>query len=471
MSRSRSLLANTMVFAITNLVSKFLGFLMLPLYTSILTTEEFGTADLISTTVGILTPLLTLSIANASMRFALDKSVDNKDVFMIGIKTIMKGFLFLIILLPFFNIIPVFRDNLIWFYLLYLSSVMQTYLNLFSRGIGKVKIIGVAGVVNSLVFVIANVGLLYYERLGVEGFLLSYIIANFFGIVVLFFGARFSTLLHTNKTDIVLRKEMLQYTIPLVPNALSWWVNHSSNRYLIGVFGTVADVGLFAAAVRMPSILTTLQSVFIQAWQVSAITEYDKEDNKVFFSKIYSYYSTAMVLGCSILIVATKYIATFLFAKEFYQAWIYTPFLLVSVVFGSMVGFYSSFYLAHKKTKVLFTTTFLGAIITIVLNLILLPFIGIMGAAIANVFAYFSVWLFLHVDSKKFLILEVNFRKFYYIYFLVFIEAVLIVQFPNRLGELLSLILFIIILTINYSNVKGIYHDAKTKILKKNKSI
>lgn len=451
-----------MLFAITTLVSKFLGFLMIPLYTSILSTEEFGAADLISTTVAILTPVLTLSIANASMRFAFDKSIDQGSVFMIGFKTIMIGFLFLIILLPVFNFFPIFKENIVWFYLLYLTSVIQTYLNLFSRGIGKIRVIGVANVLNSLIFIIANVGLLYYLRFGVKGFLLSIILANFVGISVLFFGARIYKYVNNNKTDSDLRKEMLQYSIPLLTNDLSWWVNNSSNRYLIRVFGTLADVGMFAAAIRMPSILTTIQSVFIQAWQISAITEYDKEDSKVFFSKVYSYYSTVMVIGCSIMILLTKYISSFLFANEFYNAWIYTPFLLVSTVFGSMVGFYSSFYLAHKKTKRLFTFTLMGAISTIVLNLILIPSFGIMGSAMTSVFAYITIWLFLHIDSKKFLILDLKFGKFYIMYVLIFLEACLIIQFPNRLGELFALLTFFINLTLNYKNLINIFYDFRS---------
>lgn len=459
MSRSKSLLSNTIIFALTNLVTKFLGFLMLPLYTSVLSREELGTADIINTTVALLTPLLTLNIVNASMRFALDKSQDAKQVFIISFKIIMYGFVFLLLLSPFFYSIQIFKSYIILFYLLYITSVIYIFLSLFLRGVDKIKIIGIASIFNSLGFVFANIILLYYLRMKVDGFLIALMIGNTVGILTLIVGGKVCKYFTVKKNNKILQKEMINYSLPLVPNSLGWFVNHTSSRYFIGLFRGVSDVGLFAAAIRMPSILIALQSVFSQAWQISAITEYDKEDNIPFFSKIYTYYSISMVLACSVLIIGTKYIAKFLFAEEFYEAWIYTPLLLVSVVFGAMVGFYSAFYLAHKKTKILFRSTLTGAIVTIVLNIILIPCIGLMGSAIANTLAYFCIWLYLHLDSKKFLELHVVFHKQYKIYLILTVQAIFAIVMPEDLYLVSVIFCLLVILYLVSFDIRYMVKD------------
>ena len=469
MSRSKALINNTLVFAISNFASKFLGFLMLPLYTSVLTREEFGTADLINTTVGLLIPVFTLSMANAALRFALDKSVNSKHVFSLGLKILFLGFFILLLLFPLLYQFEIFQGYYILFYLLYLSSILQTFFSLFSRGIDKVKLVGIAGVANSVMMVVANIVLLYFLKMGVDGFLSSMVMANFLAAAILFFGGKMYQYISFKKNEKLLLKEMIAYAAPLIPNSLSWWINHTSNRYIIKYFCSVAEVGLFSAAARMPSILVAVQRIFVQAWQISAITEYDKDDNIPFFSKVYSYYNTFMVLSSSVLILATKYIAMILFAKSFYEAWVFTPFLLVSVVFGSMVGFYSSFYLAHKKTKVLFTSTLMGAIVTIGVNLILVPRIGPMGSSIANALAYFSVWLFLHVDSKKFLKLEVPFLKTYLLYVILLGQATVTVYITGLNGEIGSLIGLLVILILSRKDIIQILNKSKNFIALKRK--
>lgn len=465
MSRSKALLNNTIVFAISNFASKFLGFLMLPLYTSVLSREEFGTADLINTTVGLLIPVFTLSMANAALRFALDKSVDSKHVFSLGLKILFFGFFILLLLFPLLYQFKIFQGYYILFYLLYLSSILQTFFSLFSRGIDKIRLVGVAGVANSVIMVVANIVLLYFLKMGVDGFLSSMVMANFFAAAILFFGGKMYQYISFKKTEKLLLKEMIAYAAPLIPNSLSWWINQTSNRYIIKYFCSVAEVGLFSVAARMPSILVAVQRIFVQAWQISAITEYDKENNIPFFSQIYSYYNTFMVLSSSVLILATKYISIILFAKSFYEAWIFTPFLLVSVVFGSMVGFYSSFYLAHKKTKVLFTSTLMGAIVTIGVNLILVPRIGPMGSAIANALAYFSVWLFLFIDSRKFLKLKISNKNLFTLYSILFIQAILVTNIPSGLGELFSLLCFLFIVFFSRKMIIQMIYDTKRLFL------
>lgn len=230
MGRYKSLVGNTVIFGICNFTSKLLVFVMLPFYTAVLTTDQFGTADLITTTVGLLQPILTLGIAEGCMRFALDKKYDQRQVFAIGWIVILLGFLLLLASSPLLKRVSGVGDYLIFFVFLYVSTVINTFLNLFCRGIQKVKIVGLAGVVSAFTVVLSNILLLFIFKFGVKGYLSSMIIAHIVASIVLFWGGGLSKYWFS-KVDSKAFLDVLKYSIPLAPNRLSWWVNHSSNRF------------------------------------------------------------------------------------------------------------------------------------------------------------------------------------------------------------------------------------------------
>lgn len=454
-NRYKELAGNTLIFAICNFTAKLLVFFMLPFYTAVLSKEEFGTADLITSTVSLLQPFLTIAIAEACMRFALDSAKDTKQVFAVGLKTILIGMAIIIIASPLLKKLPGLEGYMLLFIGLYVTTIMNSFLNYFGRGIQKVKIVGIAGVVSAFTAVVCNILLLFVFHCGIAGYLLSMIVAHLTASCVLFFGGKMAQYLSWD-TPAPLTKEMIQYSLPLVPNKLSWWINHLSNRFILNHFCGVADVGLYSAAARMPSIIDTFRGIFIEAWQLSTITEYDKKDSETFFNNIFRVYSVFMLLLTSLLIAFSKLIGGVLYSKEFYQAWEFTPLLLLSVFFGSLVAFYSPMYLAHKKTNRLFVFTLVGAIITIISNLFLVPFLGVRGAAVSSVFSYFCIYLSMAIDSKKYIVINVNNLLLYVSYALLAIQATLVSFNVIRPMGLFSCVILLAIIIFNFSAIREI---------------
>ena len=169
---------------------------------------------------------------------------------------------------------------------------------------------------------------------------------------------------------------------------------------------------------------------------------------------MYRGYNTLIIFSCSILIVFSQLLATVLYSADFYNAWLFTPFLLVGVVFGSLVAYYSPFYLAHKKTKILFFSTFAGAAITIVFNIILIPRIGIMGAAITSVLSNLMIYMWLHIDSKKYMEYNYNSLRYYLSYFILVSQAIIVSLFGKNPVGLLSVVCLLILSCINYTDIK-----------------
>lgn len=454
MNKYKTLFNNTLIFFISEFASKILVFLLLPLYTRYLTTEQYGIVDLIATTVNLLLPIFTLCIAQAAMRFAMDEESDRRQIFSFGARVILLGFILLLASYPFLIRINNIEKYLTLLYMLYIASALDTQFSQFSKAINKVALVGISGVVKTVVMIGSNLILLVGFQLGITGYVVSTVLAHTASILFLFIGAklyRYCTIKGTTKTYV---GEMLRYSIPLIPNTLSWWLNNFASRYIILLFCGVGIQGMFAAASKIPVILATVQAIFISAWQLSAISEYKNPNRDEFYSRIYTLYNTGMVLCASVLIVLVRVIAWVLFAGEYYGAWIYIPLLLVSVVFGAMSGYLSTFFSASKQTGTLFSTTFIGGVSAVCVNFVLVPYFGPVGSSVAAVLSNVVVWAILLHKCKKFVNLDTGGAPLLICYVLLIIQAGCMMYFQGVFGYINSVVVLMIIAAINFGYLK-----------------
>ena len=212
-------------------------------------------------------------------------------------------------------------------------------------------------------------------------------------------------------TDRKLIKEMIVYSAPLAINSVAWWINTASDKYIITFFCGAAINGIYSVAYKIPTILSTLQTIFYNAWSVSAITEFDKDDKDSFIGNIYSLYMCVSTIGCSAILIFNKFFASLLYAKDFFEAWAYVPFLLLGVVFNGIALFEGCLFTAVKKTKDVSQTTIVGAIVNTIANFALIPLYGAIGAAFATMIGYFTVWLVRTISLQKIVRMKVNWIK------------------------------------------------------------
>ena len=373
MGNYKYLAKNIGVLALSNFATKLLSFFLVPLYTSILTTEEYGTYDLFATTVYLLVPILTLNIQDATIRFSLDKNYEKKDIISISLDIFGKG---LVILLVFSvvnhvaNLFPIFNDYLLVFVLMYIFQALVGIMTAFARGCEKITEISIASVLGSIVFIGLNILFLVFFRLGLMGYFLSSILGNLSQVLYLTRVTqtwRYFRFRGINKDT---EGSMLKYSCPLIANTVAWWITNASDRYVVmWLCGTAAN-GIYSVAYKIPSILNILQSIFTQAWTLSAVKEFDPEDKDGFFSNMYNGFNCLMVLACSFLILSDKFFARILYAKDFYNAWEYVPFLLISIVFGATAGYIGGIFSALKEAKMLAQSTTIGAVVNIILNIV-----------------------------------------------------------------------------------------------------
>jgi O-antigen/teichoic acid export membrane protein len=376
------------ILTISNFASKILIFLLVPLYTSILSTTEYGIFDLVVTTVSLLFPLLTANVVDAVMLFSMDKDYSNEEVASIGIKYISISILIVglgLLVFSQFNIFSNIRKIRVFIFLYYLSYVLNQYFIQYAKGIEKVKEMGIAGVIGTIVMIGANILFLVVIKAGLSGFFIANIFAQAIPASYLFFRLQFWKILRSLSKNRQLEKQMIFYSLPLVCTSLGWWVNNAADKYVVTWLCGVTANGILSVSYKIPSIINTLQGIFNQAWQISAVKEYGEMDMASFYGKTFTYLNVMMCIACSGLILLTKPLAHFLYAKDFYAAWQYAPYLLISSTLNFASGFIGPILAAKKDSKSMAMAAVYGAIVNIILNIALVYLMGIQGATTATV--------------------------------------------------------------------------------------
>ena len=393
-TRLGKLLSNTLIFTVGKFVSKLIVILMLPFYTSYLTSAEYSTADLITNLCNLIIPLACLGVSEGIFRNAATKNVDKESFFTNGAMLMIFGSVGFFALSPLLNLFDYF-DSFIWLIILYvLASNIHSVCAQYICAIGRTKLFAGQGVLNTALTVTLNVIFLVGLKIGIVGYVLSIVLADFLTTVFIFFVARLYRAFIPSKISRAVMKDLLKFCLPLVPSTVFWWITGVSDRYIVAAMVSDEQNGLYAAAYKIPTLLTYVVTIFNDAWKLSAVAESeDKEKCADFYSQIYGYYIAVMFVGGGAIAVLSQLFAKILFAESYFAAWVFIPVLSAATVFTALDTFLGSVYFTVKRTQMSLWTSLIGAVINIVLNLIMIPQWGAMGASIATFISYFLVYV------------------------------------------------------------------------------
>lgn len=451
---------------ISSFGSKLLSFFLVPLYTSILTTKDYGIYDVFNTTIMLLIPILTSGMLEAVLRFPLTDKKNKNEIYLIGAKHLLRGFIILVLIYLvnyFFSVSIILKQYGILFLAMYFTAAASQLLQNYARGIEMVAALAISGIIGAITVIALNIWFLIFLKWGLVGYFLANIVGMLLTIIYLLFALSVWKINPFKKiTNKKLEKSMIDYAIPTIANSISWWVNNAADRYIIiGLFG-LATNGIYSVSYKIPSIMTVFQNIFNQAWSISAVQEFDPNDSKGFYKNIYRMTNFFMVIVCSGLILTTKIFAKMLYQGQFYTAWKYVPFLLISVLFGSLVGVLSGVFVAVKDSKRLGVSTVIGAFINVVSGVLLSLIFGPIGAALGTTLSYVVVWIIRLIDIRKYMHLSINLYRDICTYILLFIQALCILFTKSTMTTyLLQTIFFFIILITNYEEVRTLLKKIK----------
>lgn len=422
-NRFKTLGLNTIIFGIGNVLSKVILFFLMPLYTSALSPSQYGTAELLNNSVDLIMPFVTLCLYEAVFRFSIDNENYNKvgvfsNCLRVSIQLLVLSIA--ICLLAFIISSSVYP---LYFLIMLIPFSFRQMFAQFTRGIGYSKDFAMSGVLNALSLVFFNLFFLKYLQLGVLGYIISIALGNFLSAFYLFSKIKLYRYINFKEVDKNLGKQMLTYSLPMIPNSISWWFANISTRYILMFFKGLTMAGLFTAISKLPAIINMLSSIFQQAWQFSASKELKTSDRNSFFTNVFTLYYHLIILSCSYLITLIPFISRIILRGEFFSYWIYVPFLLVSAVLNCFSVYFGSIYTAAMNNKMIMISTVTGAIVNVGSSFIFIPIMGIVGAILSTNLSYLIIVLMRYFDTKRFVQLKISIIYFLSLMVIIYLQS------------------------------------------------
>jgi len=467
-SKAGYLFSNMALFTVSNFVSKLLVFLLVPFYTNVLTEQEYGTADVMQVTLLLLVPLLSVNAGEAALRYGIENPEKRGSILRSCLRRVFYSAAAVLVCCAFATFLPFFsRDIKIYislFAMLFLTNAFYEFMLLYTQGCEKVKVMITGSVCCTVIIIACNLFFLLVLKLGLYGYLYSQMTAYAVCAALMFFLAGGVGLLKAEEEQ-ELRKDMFEYGKGMLLYSTSSWINNALDRYFILFMLGSASNGIYGAAYKIPAILTVFQRIFAQSFQMSATKTYREYDAARFFSRLYSFYNAVMVCGCAGILLILHPLSAFMFNKGFIAARVYVPPLLISIIFGALNGFLGSICLAYKDGKSMGQATGTGAVLNIVLNYIGIRFFGIMGAALATMISYFTMFAIAFFKTKQHVKLKVNLLRDISAWMLLLAEAVIAMK-EAPMYYIYEAVITLLILFTYFNEVKKAVGDILGKLKK-----
>ena len=390
--------------------SKVIYFLLVPFYSFFLSKSELGIYDLILASLTIITPVISVQISEAVYRELIDpdrRTQKPSQVFSSGLSLVFAGLL-LFVTAAF--IIKQFFDYQILYELILIQSSFTFYIFFQQtlRGLSLNKEYALMGTTNSFLLISFSITLIYFSRIELSNIILAISCAQTISITYAAYKINFFRLFDLKNIRKEKVYELLNYSFPLLPNTLSWWLIDLGSRYIILFFIGLEENGLYAVAARYAGIIALVNSIFILSWQDYVINSKSKTSSNTKKLSLNLNLFVAFQMGLVILLTSfSKELIYYTTPIAFHDAANYLPILLISSAFASFCGFYGAFYLKEKRTRKIFTTTFIGSTINIIFCVALINYFSLYAVAAASFVGFFITFLIRYRDFD----IKLNFKK------------------------------------------------------------
>lgn len=411
MGRGKELVKNTAIVAIGKVCTKFWVFILLPFYTSVLSTEEYGIVDLINTYVSLLLPIVGFQMADAVFRFSIDirknENEKRKMVSTVICFLITQCVLFAIIFLMLREIISIqYKEFLL---LNVVVSVLSGALFQLLRGLGDNLGYSIGSFLTAFTAIILNILLVLALDYGVKGMFIATFCSNIVAIIYIVCKAKVFKFFEIKGFEYQLLKKMLAYSLPLIPNYVCWWIVGASDKSVVNYFLGTGAVGILSVAQKFSTAYTTVYSIFNLTWTENASMHRNDVDRSQYYSQIIEI-AFRLLASASLGFIATMALAfPYLVNEKFDAAYYQIPIYMLSALVHSVIGIYSVVYIAFKKTKRIAKSSMLAAVVNLGVNIVLIQYIGLYAASVSSVLAYVALFGVRYFDIQK--IVKIRIKK------------------------------------------------------------
>ena len=445
MNKNKELVKNTIIIFIGKFCTQFITLLLLPLYTHFLSTEDYGYIDLIQTYLTFFIPLILLKIDAGIFRFLIDarKSEEEKNkiitngIFIMFVELIISTILFAVAV----KIFSIKYSILIVMNLISLSVL--TFLLQIVRGIGKNKQYSFSSIIAAIVTIVLNLIFLVGFHKNGKYVLIASLISNIICTIYLLIVNKILKNVKIKYIDKKLINDFLKYSIPMIPNELSWWIVHVSDRTIISYALGVAANGIYSVSCKFSNILSSIFNIFNLSWQESAALHINDTDKDEFFSNVINKVFNLFICFCIGILACLPFVFELLIKDSYREAYKYVPILLLANIFSVLIGLIGSIYVAKKMTKEVAKTTMIAAIINLTIDIALIKVIGIYAAAISTLVSYMLLAIYRYIDVQKYVKVKIPIKNIV-VNSIIFILVVVLYLYNNIALNVINLLLCIL---------------------------
>lgn len=472
MTKEKYLFKNTFIITIGKICTQLITFFLLPLYTAVLSTEEFGIVDLVTTLSMLLLPIITFQVEQAIFRELLENRTNKKKNDLIisnGIISVtIQCCIFIIVYLL---LSEVFKNE--YEYLLLINVICYIYISLFqqiARGKGNNIAYSIGSFINACATILFNLIFLLKFQMGAKGMILGNIFGQIAAIIYLFSSEKILKHLHFSLFNIKYVKKLWKYSFPLIPNELSWWVFNVSDRVIVSLILGLSANGILSAASKFSNVYITLFNIFNISWTESISLFIKEKDIEKFFNHVFGIaLSLFSAIGLGI-IACLPFVFNIIINIKYNTSYKLIPILIIASLFNVVVGLLSAVYIGNKNTKAVAKTSVISALINLTVHLILIKFLGLYAAAISTLVSFVIMSIYrLNDINKKYIKINFNYKKI--IYSLIVTLIIVITYYLNNLymhifGLILAFVYAVFmnknivnILMIKLKKRKEVYYD------------
>ena len=407
-NRSKRFLKAIGLYAIGNLGSKLITFLMVPLYTYYVNASDYGLYDICLTLILFAIPFMTLQLRDGAFRFLVDADDEKRRSIVITFAYRVM-FVTSIIAILIGGCVEIFASVQYMWLAILLLIVMSFYevVVQITRGLGNtVSFVG-AGILSSLCIGVFSVIFVVWLKMGIEGIFIANILARAVALIYIELKDRIICKYLVSKPDYgAIRSEIVKYSLPLIPGLVFWWIIGSTDRLFIEHYLGLTANGLYAVAFRLVSVLHVLATIFYQAWQETALRQYESADRDKFFSDMFNNYLYVLSCVLIVFVFTLRLCYGWLVSEEFVVSVKYLYFMAVSVLLFALVAFMDMGYQCAKDTKQTLPAIILAAVVNVVSNFVLVRYIGLWGVVVTSVLTYLVLLIYRVYDMRRYFKLQ-----------------------------------------------------------------
>lgn len=404
MEREIRFAKNTGIIFIGKISTQLINFCLLPLYTSKLNPNDYGKADLIHTYASIMTVLLFIQIEQALFRFLIDSRSEKSEEKTIISTILLYSFsidLILLLVGVFVKSISVISDYCNLFFMIISLHFLENMLQL-ARGEGDNITYTITNFLNSILMIFFNIVFLLGLHKKSDALLLSIILSNLCSSGYLFMKKRIYRKIHIKYFDCQKWKEIAAYCLPLVPNAISWWVVSASDRIILSVFLGTGAVGLVAVSQKFSNMIFNIYSIVNITWN-EYVSVNIKDYKEIKFFEVGRIILSSFFSLCMGTITMIPMAFRFLINQKYSEAYHYMPIYIIGVLFNITVNLLNAFFVAFKRTNDIAKTSVAAAVINLTGNLLFVRHFGIYAVACSTALAFLAVLLWRKVYLKRYM--------------------------------------------------------------------